>query len=41
MAADRPVDIALLHHFLASRLFCRHYVRWGGLDAGYGVAETP
>ena len=33
MAANWPVDIALLHHLAAPRLFCWHSVRRGGFDA--------
>ena len=40
VATDWPVNIALLHHFAASRVLCWDSFYWGGFDAGYG-AETP
>ena len=40
VATDRPVDIALLHHFVTPRVFCWYRLRRGGLDARFGVG-TP
>lgn len=40
VATDWPVDIALLHHFVAPRVFCWYRLYRGGLDARL-VVETP
>jgi hypothetical protein len=40
VATDRPVNIALLHHLLASRVFRWNSFCRGDFDARYG-AETP
>ncbi len=37
MVADRPVDIALLHHLPASRVLCWYNILRGGLDERYGA----
>ena len=37
MVADRPVNIALLHHLPASRILCWHNILRGGLDERHGA----
>ena len=37
MAANRSVDIALLHHFPAPRVLCWHNILRGGLDERHGA----
>ena len=37
MVADRPVDIALLHHLPASRVLCWHNILRGDPDERYGA----